>query len=64
MKEFAAILDKVFNECIKRKNKNTNNNDTYNKNYIVHNIEIVEKIDFYGYHSHKDKFLKIYVYNP
>ncbi len=38
--------------------------DEYRTGYIICNVQIVEKYDFYGFHGRKEKFLKIFTYDP
>jgi hypothetical protein len=38
--------------------------DEYRTGYIICSVQIVEKYDFYGFHGRKEKFLKIFTYDP
>lgn len=76
LSNFAILVEEAYNKHAEYKSGNLNiNTDNYSSvlNYkktnieerqIIHNVTICYKRDFYGYHSEKELFLKIEVYNP
>jgi len=71
LRNFAEILERASIEYANR--KETNNIKTGKINnlkshkfheHVIHNIEIVEKLNFYGYYKKSNNFLKIFVYQP
>lgn len=73
--EFAETLEKCYiqaygNPQAKNMTKYANQfqtdaaNNPFVKSYIIYQLEIVDKLDFYGFHTKPEKFLKIKVYDP
>ena len=78
LRDFADHLEKAYNMAYSNPNNKKNQKFAkYNvdevipaeikshfKQYIVQSIDIVEKFDFYGYHTKKEKFMKVKLYDP
>ncbi len=75
LKKFAEILEcacfsyiqrndnnHMFNDKITKKNNQLKSKKFFDQ--IIHKIEVVEKLNFYGYYKNTGIFLKISVYNP
>jgi len=75
IREFGDCLEKCYNGAygnpqaknaskVAQEFQNDSARNPFIKSYIIYSIEVVDKLDFYGYHSRPEKFFKIKVYDP
>jgi len=73
--QFGEQLERAYNFAYASKNNAVNkvpkkdasgkikDYSTY-QGYVIHGVELVEKLDVYTYHETREKFLKVKVYDP
>jgi hypothetical protein len=61
LRKFAYLLEELYHRYVK--SRETENNYNKKLKQVIHNIEVVKKIPFYGFHLKKQEFLLISVYD-